>query len=144
MPCPARRATSLENDWMSYATRFASQRTCSSSSQPIVKTALTALMLTVAPAAVGSAFAQQSSTTWLDTLTVVGTRTELSVFENPASVSVVEGEQLERTPPTSIAEMLRDVPGIEVVDSSAPGMKRLRIRGESSRRVTILVDGQEI
>lgn len=129
---------------MSYATRFASQRTCSSSSQPIVKTALTALMLTVAPIAVGSAFAQQSSTTWLDTLTVVGTRTELSVFENPASVSVVEGEQLERTPPTSIAEMLRDVPGIEVVDSSAPGMKRLRIRGESSRRVTILVDGQEI
>jgi hemoglobin/transferrin/lactoferrin receptor protein len=40
--------------------------------------------------------------------------------------------------------MLRDVPGVQVVDDSIPGMKRLSIRGESSRRVTILIDGQEI
>ncbi|MFV0282820.1 MAG: TonB-dependent receptor plug domain-containing protein [Castellaniella sp.] len=86
--------------------------------------------------------AQQA--TWLDTITVTGTRTETSVMNNPASVSVIDQEQLERQAPQSIADLVRDVPGIEVIDASAPGMQRLRIRGESSNRVTILVDGQEI
>lgn len=80
----------------------------------------------------------------LQDITVIGTRTEVSVFENPRSVSVVDQEQLQRQAPLSIAQALRDVPGVELVDAGVPGMKRLRIRGESSRRVTILVDGQEI
>lgn len=109
------------------------------------KIASGALLLSVAPLAMNAAQAQtQNGTTWLDTITVVGTRTQVSVQDNPASVTVIDQSQLERKPPESIAEMLRDVPGVEVVDSSAPGMKRIRIRGESSRRVTILVDGQEI
>lgn len=82
--------------------------------------------------------------TWLDTIAVVGTRTEVSVQDNPASVSVVDQDQIVRQAPESVAEMLRDVPGVEVVDSNASGMKRISIRGESSRRVTILIDGQEI
>jgi len=99
------------------------------------------------PLAAGVACAQEAGpqhATWLDAITVTGTRTETSVMNNPASVSVVGQEQLERQAPESIADLVRDVPGVEVVDASAPGMKRLRIRGESSHRVTILVDGQEI
>ncbi|MGB3422926.1 MAG: TonB-dependent receptor [Castellaniella sp.] len=99
------------------------------------------------PLAAGVACAQETGAqhaTWLDTITVTGTRTETSVMNNPASVSVVDQEQLERQAPRSIADLVRDVPGVEVVDASAPGMQRLRIRGESSHRVTILVDGQEI
>lgn len=95
----------------------------------------------------GTVFAQAAGTpnaTWLDTITVTGTRTETSVMNNPASVSVIGQEQLERQAPRSIADLVRDVPGVEVIDASAPGMQRLRIRGESSHRVTILVDGQEI
>lgn len=104
-----------------------------------------ALALLALPGGAAVAQAQtQDGTTWLDTIVVIGTRTETSVLDNPASVTVVDREELERKPPQDIAEMLRDVPGVEVVDSSAPGMKRLSIRGESSRRITILVDGQEI
>ncbi len=80
----------------------------------------------------------------LDELTIIGTRTEVTVQDNPRSVSVVDQQQLERQAPLSVGEAIRDVPGVELVDSSVPGMKRLRIRGESSRRVTILLDGQEI
>jgi hemoglobin/transferrin/lactoferrin receptor protein len=121
------------------------------SGRTIFRTTAAALLLSSAAIAVDaahmSAHAQalnQDGVTWLDTITVVGTRTETSVQENPASVTVVDEEQMERKAPESIAEMLRDVPGVQVVDSSAPGMKRISIRGESSRRVTILVDGQEI
>ncbi|WP_158412822.1 TonB-dependent receptor plug domain-containing protein [Hyphomicrobium nitrativorans] len=101
------------------------------------------LMLSAAVVASSPARAQDGAV-WLDGITVIGTRTEVSVQDNPASVTVIDQQQLERRAPESIAEMLRDVPGVEVVDSSAAGMKRLRIRGESSARVTILVDGQEM
>lgn len=80
----------------------------------------------------------------LDTLTVMGTRTEVSVQNNPVSVSIVDSFGIERQSADSIAELLRDLPGVSIVDATMPGMKRIRMRGESSRRVTVLVDGQEI
>lgn len=86
----------------------------------------------------------EEKTTKLDTVTVVGTRTETSVFDNPASVSVVDREQIQKRGADSVAELLRDVPGVSVVDSAVAGMKRIRIRGEQANRVVILVDGQEM
>lgn len=86
----------------------------------------------------------QEKNTLLDTVTVVGTRTETSVRDNPASVSVVGREQIEKRGADSVAELLRDIPGVTVVDTAVAGMKRIRIRGEQSNRVVILVDGQEM
>ena len=86
----------------------------------------------------------QEKTTLLDTMTVVGTRTETSIRDNPASVSVIEREQIEKRGADSVAELLRGVPGVSVVDTAVAGMKRIRIRGEQSNRVVILVDGQEM
>lgn len=105
---------------------------------------LAALLLSVSPAALQPALAQEAGGTWLDTVTVVGTRTEMAVRDNPRSVAVVTREDIEKRSADSVAELLRDVPGVDIADESVAGMKRLRIRGESSRRVTILVDGQEI
>mgnify|MGYP002621547469 CR=1 FL=1 len=132
---------------MNDRTILVSQKGRSPSSQTVLKAAAAALLISSAGAAIDAAHAPahaQDGATFLDTIAVVGTRTETPVQDNPASVSVVDAAQMERRAPESIAEMLRDVPGVQVVDASAPGMKRLSIRGESSRRVTILVDGQEI
>jgi hemoglobin/transferrin/lactoferrin receptor protein len=112
-----------------------------------LKAAALALLFSSAGIAIDAARTHahaQDSATWLDTIAVVGTRTETSVQDNPASVTVVGEEEIARKSGESIADMLRDVPGVQVVDDSIPGMKRLSIRGESSRRVTILIDGQEI
>ena len=132
---------------MNRNTILASQKGKIPSSQTILKTAVLALLFSSAGIAIDAARNQahaQDSATWLDTIAVVGTRTETSVQDNPASVTVVDQEEIARKSGESIADMLRDVPGVQVMDASAPGMKRLSIRGESSRRVTILVDGQEI
>ena len=102
-----------------------------------------ALVIATALSPILVAQAQEKSTL-LDTMTVVGTRTETSVRDNPASVSVVEREQIEKRGADSVAELLRDVPGVSVVDTAVAGMKRIRIRGEQSNRVVILVDGQEM
>lgn len=88
--------------------------------------------------------AQDASSTWLDAINVTGSRMAKTVKDSPRSVTVIGKEELEKKAPESIAEMLRDVPGIDLVDAGVAGMKRVRIRGEFSNRVTILVDGQEI
>ncbi len=107
----------------------------------MLKTRLALVIAALSPMLVVQA---QEKTTLLDTMTVVGTRTETSVRDNPASVSVIEREQIEKRGADSIAELLRDVPGVSAVDTAVAGMKRVRIRGEQSNRVVILVDGQEM
>ena len=102
---------------MNNVINLVSQEVQNPSSQPILKAVTLALLLSAAPAVLDAAHAQENPT-WLDIITVLGTRTEVSVQDNPASVSVIQGEPLERMPPESVAEMLRDVPGVEVVDSS--------------------------
>lgn len=96
------------------------------------------------PAAPDGDARDELATTVFDTITVMGTRTEVSVQDSPVSISIVDRAEIERKAPESVTELLRDLPGVQIVDTSAGGMKRLRIRGESSRRVTILIDGQEL
>lgn len=45
---------------------------------------------------------------------IIGTGPPTEMRLNPASISVVEGEELRRSPPASIAQLLRDVPGVQV------------------------------
>jgi len=40
--------------------------------------------------------------------------------------------------------MMRDVPGVQVTDSGQPGLSRVRLRGEESRRTAILINSQEV
>ncbi|MCG6658806.1 TonB-dependent receptor [Halomonas campisalis] len=80
----------------------------------------------------------------LDTLVVLGTGTRTPVFDNPASITALGADELRRTPTASVAELLRDVPGVRLFDDGTPGMKRISIRGETSRRVTIKIDGHAL
>lgn len=101
------------------------------------------LAVLTALACAATAHAKEPATV-LDALVVTGTRTATTVRDNPASVSIVERETIENNGSGSIAELLRDVPGVSVVDSAVAGIQRIRIRGEQSNRVVILVDGQEL
>lgn len=77
-------------------------------------------------------------------IVVSATRTEQDLQMAPASISVVGQEEIKRKGYTSIADILQDVPGVEVYDQSLAGSKRINIRGESGSRVLIMVDGQKI
>lgn len=69
---------------------------------------------------------------------------EQSALRAPASLTVLEHEQIVEHTASDLAEVLRDVPGVTLVDSGAPGMKRLSLRGESARRVLIKINGQPL
>jgi len=89
-----------------------------------------------------SAFAETEART--SEMVVSATRTERELSEIPSSLSVVDKEEIARRGYTSVADMLQDVPGVEVYDQSLAGAKRINIRGESGSRVLIMIDGQKI
>ena len=77
----------------------------------------------------------------LGTIALTATGLPTEVLVNPASITVIEGSELKTTAPVSTAALLRDVPGVEIVEE---GIERISIRGESSRRVAVMIDGQKL
>ncbi len=91
------------------------------------------------------AYAQdQNEPEELGPIVVTASRNDQSLDEVTRSVAVVESDQIERAVADGVTEVLRDVPGIKIVDSSVAGMKRISIRGEESSRNVVLIDGQEV
>lgn len=87
-------------------------------------------------------FAQDSDGDgFLGQIIVVGTGLPTEVLNSPASVSVLGREEISRVPPSSVARILAQIPGVRVTQS---GIERIRIRGESSGRVAIQIDGQPL
>jgi len=88
--------------------------------------------------------AEEESALMMDAYVVTAARYETTVMESPVAVSYLSHEAIARRPTASIAELVRDVPGVMIADNAFPGMQRLRIRGEDARRSLFLVDGQEV
>lgn len=74
-------------------------------------------------------------------MTVIGTGLPTEVLHNPASITIITAEDIAQKAPSSIAALLRDVPGVHI---SEEGIERISIRGETSRRVAILIDGHKL
>lgn len=81
---------------------------------------------------------------YLEEVVITGTRTTKSLLYSPNAISVIDWEDMRRYAGESLAEVLRDIPGVNITDSGQAGMQRIRIRGEESYRVAILIDGQEV
>lgn len=106
---------------------------------------LSALSLFVASTASAStSSATPNKTNKDETLVVTANRSESSLWESPATIQVIDHQTLKNATSTSIADDLQDIPGVEVTDNALAGRKQIRIRGEASSRVLILIDGQEV
>ncbi|WP_178114711.1 TonB-dependent receptor plug domain-containing protein [Pseudomonas saliphila] len=102
-----------------------------------------ALLATVsALLATPGVFAEQALELEPSIITATGMRESLLL--SPASVTRLDRYDIEREPVADAAELFRDIPGVTLADSDTPGMKRISIRGESSRRVAIQIDGQAL
>ncbi len=75
---------------------------------------------------------------------VSATRMERLKSEIPVSVAAVQEYEIKKKPAQSVLEVLRDIPGVTVSDNGGNGMKYVRIRGESTHRTLILLDGQPL
>lgn len=79
-----------------------------------------------------------------ETLIVTANRSETRLWDSPATIQVIGNKQLQYSTQVSVADNLRDIAGVEITDNALAGRKQIRIRGEASSRVLILIDGQEV
>ncbi len=77
-----------------------------------------------------------------ETLVVTTNRSASNLWESPATIQVIDQQTLQNSTNASIADNLQDIPGVEITDNSLAGRKQIRIRGEASSRVLILIDGR--
>src|SRR5215218_2046715 len=102
-------------------------------------------LATLTLAATARAQQAASDTARLQPVEVTATRSPLPADRTPSSVTVVTGEALRRQGITSVADALRTVPGLSIVQTgSYGGATSLFIRGGESKYTKILVDGVPI
>jgi hemoglobin/transferrin/lactoferrin receptor protein len=80
----------------------------------------------------------------LEEVVVTGRRAPQIMLQASETIGLITEQQLARSTASGLADVMRDMPGVQIADSGQPGLKRIRIRGEESRRTAILIDGQEI
>ncbi len=73
---------------------------------------------------------------------VSATRTDIPRDQSPASVSVIDSQDLDQKQIERVADALREVPGLSVVQTGAPGqLTDVFMRGLPSEDMQVLLDG---
>ncbi|MCP3961733.1 MAG: TonB-dependent receptor [bacterium] len=85
------------------------------------------------------------TTTVEERIVVTADRLEKSPREVGSSVTVITAEEIELKRKSSVAELLRSVPGVEVVRGGGPGqVTSVFIRGGNSSHTLVLLDGVRV
>ena len=81
----------------------------------------------------------------METLVVTASRSEKPVAETAPAITVITAEDLERQQMTTVADALRQVPGVEVAESGSRGsVTNVSLRGAASDQVLVLIDGVRV
>ena len=110
------------------------------------------LHLTTAAAAVLAALAASASTAAMaaedtvstETVKVTAARVEQEIQEVPMSLSVVTEDDVKHANAKTLADLLQDIPGVQVTNAGSQGLKRISIRGEDTFRTLVMINGQKI
>jgi vitamin B12 transporter len=77
-----------------------------------------------------------------EAIIITATRTDIPLDQSPASVSVVTSQDIEERQIERVADALREVPGLSVVQTGAPGqLTSIFTRGLRSEHTQVLLDG---
>ena len=78
-------------------------------------------------------------------IVVTATRVETPVREIGSSVTVITSDEIESKQKTTVLEILRDVQGLDVVQSGGPGhTTSIFIRGGESKHTLVMIDGIQV
>ena len=91
-----------------------------------------------------SLFAQEKEVI-LEKVVVTATRVETPMEEIASSVTVISSEEIERKQKTHVMEILRGIPGLDVVRTGGAGKNTsVFIRGANSEHTLVMIDGVEV
>jgi len=89
---------------------------------------------------------EQPPVSFEEQVVVTASRSEQQLVNAPATVSLVTGQTLQNSPATNVGDLLRTVPGVNVVQTSARDVN-ITARGATSTLATsqlTLVDGRSV
>lgn len=90
-------------------------------------------------------FANEASTETDEQMVVTATRTETSLKQAPASMSVITAEDIENNPGITLADIVADATSVESdFDSTRAGRQMISIRGMDSDYTLIMVNGRRL
>ncbi|MBN2242778.1 MAG: TonB-dependent receptor [Acidobacteria bacterium] len=105
---------------------------------PFIAVALFSVLCTIT----NPAFAEDEKT---QEIVVSATRLETPTREVGSSVTVITGDQIEKMQKTSVVEVLKTVPAVDVNQSGGPGAAAsVFIRGAKSEHTLVIIDGVEM
>ncbi|NWF92573.1 MAG: TonB-dependent receptor [Syntrophaceae bacterium] len=88
--------------------------------------------------------AQEKEVT-LEEVVVTATRVETPIEQVASSTTVISSDDVERKKRSTVLELLRDVPGVDVRQSGGPGhLTDIFIRGSKSEHTLVMIDGVEV
>lgn len=70
--------------------------------------------------------------------------TEKDLLDMGLSVSVVTAKEIENSSAMVVGDLLKTVPGVEIVNTGSQGLLRVCIRGEFSNQTMVMIDGQKV
>ncbi|MGC9403557.1 TonB-dependent hemoglobin/transferrin/lactoferrin family receptor [Vibrio genomosp. F10 str. 9ZC157] len=77
----------------------------------------------------------------LDQVVVSSTRTNQTIQDTAASVTVISDQEIEENLANSVDDLFSYTPGVDVQSDSRQGIQSINIRGMEGNRIKILVDG---
>lgn len=102
-------------------------------------------LLFLAPSLLASGIAFANSAVDLPDTVVTASRQAQSLSATPAATTVFTRSEIERLQPSSVADLLRRVPGASITTNGGQGsLTSLSLRGTGSTQSLVLVDGQRI
>jgi vitamin B12 transporter len=88
--------------------------------------------------------AAQTGTAELERIVVTASRTPVERAEAGSSLSIITRAEIERRQAISIADLLRNVPGLAVNQSGGAGARtQVRVRGAEANHLLVMIDGIE-
>jgi vitamin B12 transporter len=81
----------------------------------------------------------------LEKVVVTATRVETPIEEIASSITVISSKEIERKQKTTVLEALRDIPGLDVVQTGGVGSyTSIFLRGANSEHTLVMIDGVEV
>ena len=82
--------------------------------------------------------------TGLPTVSTTASRTPVAIEDTGSAISIIGRERIEASNATTVAELLRSIPGLHVNQQGSRGaVTQLRVRGAEANQVLVLIDGVE-
>lgn len=73
---------------------------------------------------------------------ITAERNETDIQRVGSAITIVSGEDIARRNPTSLVDVLREVPGVDITETGGPGATTsVRLRGANTGQTLVLIDG---